>query len=274
MVNEAWGIGDEFVLRINRSEESDDEAPREALVVPLVRSTGVRSPELIVFDDDRDIVPRPYTIYERAAGVLVGNLDIDPSGLEDLYLELGNELALLHRMPPPTSPLLVRGDSDAWNSRKQIRSALEEGFLAEVDASEMESWLDFLQPMLGVKTTDTLVHKDIHPWNLMVDPHSFALTAILDWGDAQLGDVSSEFASMPLVAMPAMLRGYSDAGESVTTSIVAKALYAGVGLAAWEIREGDMKNYKRQWWRMPEEGWQGVKSFVIEEFPEFKLPAC
>ena len=107
----------------------------------------------------------------------------------------------------------------------------------------------------------------------MVDQHSFALTAILDWGDVELGDVSSEFASMPLVAMPAMLQGYGDAGEDVTTSLIAKALYAGAGLAAWEVREGDMKNYKRQWWRMPIAGWQGMKSFVITEIPQFRPPA-
>src|SRR5512134_3593098 len=95
MVNEAWAIGDQYVLRIATSEESDGEAAREAVVVPLVRTAGVRSPRLIAADLSCDLAPRPYTIYERAAGVLLGHLDDDPLLFTSLYRELGREFALL-----------------------------------------------------------------------------------------------------------------------------------------------------------------------------------
>ena len=50
-----------------------------------------------------------------------------------------------------------------------------------------------------------MIHMDIHPWNVFVDPERDELTAIIDWGDASWGDPALEFASMPMQAMPAML---------------------------------------------------------------------
>src|SRR5688572_29493172 len=50
MVNEAWRIGEDAILRIVRPEmdqECDTEAAREAAVVPLTRAAGVRTPKLL-----------------------------------------------------------------------------------------------------------------------------------------------------------------------------------------------------------------------------------
>jgi hygromycin-B 7''-O-kinase len=272
MVNEAWGIGSDYVLRINQHEECDDEAPREAVIVPLVIAAGVRSPELLVLDNERDIVPRPFTVYRRAPGVLLGSLDVDPASLSHLYEEIGREIALLHRMDVSASVSPPRPDWEAWEVRKQVGKALDAGCISKEDFEEMESWIDFVEPNLGKKGADTLVHKDIHPWNLMVDPETYNLTAILDWGDARMGDASAEFASMTLVAVPGMFRGYQAAGEVVSDPLIARALYAGLGLASWEIRDVGMQNYKRQWWRMPTDGWQGFKRCLARDFP-FLLPA-
>jgi len=267
MVNEAWAIGDEYILRINLREECDDEAPREAVVVPLVRAAGLRSPELIVFDDSREIVPRPYTIYRRADGVLLGSLDIDPTPLEHLYREIGRQLSLLHKVAPPSEIQEPQTQWDAWSTRKQIVRAADEGYLPANDVEEIDAFLSVIEHKLEVRKTDSLIHKDIHPWNLMVDPDTYALTAILDWGDTSRGDVASEFASMPLVAVRSMFAGYEEAGEQVTESMIARSLYEGFGLACWEIREGDMQNYRRQWWRMPAGGWREYRAFVQEMFP-------
>src|SRR4029079_5652413 len=117
------------------------------------------------------------------------------------------------------------------------------------------------------RSADTLVHKDIHPWNLMVDAKAYELTAILDWGDARMGEGSSEFAAMPLAAVPPMFQGYASAGESVDERMIAKSLYAGLGLSLWEVRDGDMQRYKREWWRMPLGGWAELKQFMLDNYP-------
>jgi hygromycin-B 7''-O-kinase len=271
-VNEAWAIGDELVLRINRKSDCDDEAAREALVVPLVRAAGLRTPELIVYDDERDIVPRPYTIYRRAPGVLLGNLEVPVESLSSLYQEIGIELAALHKISPPKGIRLRRANWEAWNVMRQLKSAIEDNLLSGEEAREIERWLDFVAPLFGEPETGTLIHKDIHPWNLMVDPGTFDLTAILDWGDASVGDVADEFAAMPLVAVPSMFLGYQTGGEPMSEALVARSLFSGLGLALWEIREGDPQNYRRTWWRMPVDGWHGYKKFIEENYPRLAGP--
>ena len=266
-VNEPWSIGDEFILRINRREECDDEAAREALVVPLVRAAGIRTPELIACSYEADIVPRPYTIYRRAPGVLLGNLDIDPSTLAHLYREIGRELALLHQMEVPKE---LTNAHAPWGFKptEQIQKAREAEKFTDEEVQDMHAWMNEISRAMGEPNLESLIHKDIHPWNLMVDPNTFELTSILDWGDSMSGDVASDFASMPLIAVPHMLQGYAEAGEKVDDSLIAKALYNGLGLAAWELRCGTPETYRRQWWRMPVGGWQETKQFVSANFPE------
>src|SRR4029078_7536830 len=118
-----------------------------------------------------------------------------------------------------------------WNVGKHVKLAVEAGCITQDEAQEMDSWMKFIEPLIGERSADTLVHKDIHPWNLMVDAKSYELTAILDWGDAMMGDVSSEFAAMPLAAVPPMFQGYAGAGEAVDERMIAKSLYAGLGLS-------------------------------------------
>jgi hygromycin-B 7''-O-kinase len=269
-VNEAWAIGDEFILRINRREECDDEAAREKIVVPLVRAAGIRTPELIACDYEKDIVPRPYTIYRRAHGVMLGNLDIDPASLPKLYRELGRELAALHRMPIPKE-LSEPKDWQDWDNSNQIDRALAEAKISANERDDIAHWMESLRKIAGERKFESLVHKDIHPWNLLVDPKTHELNAILDWGDCMIGEVGWEFASMPLVAVPAMMDGYREAGDEITASIIAKSLISGIGLAIWELRVGTPETYRRQWWRLPVGGWEETKQFIRANFSD-KIP--
>lgn len=268
MVNEAWAIGDDFILRITREEECDDEAKREAAVVPLAIQAGIRTPELIAVSYEKDIVDRPYTVYRRAAGVLLGALDDDPAVYLETYRELGREIAPLQNAKVPDEALPLLSKSGSRGPRVVLDAALESGNLAPEHHAEMLDWLETIEPRLG-DTTEVLTHVDIHPWNLMVDPDTRELTAIIDWGDSGMRDPSVEFTSMPLVAVPPMLQGYKEAGGHVDDAFIARAMYRGVGLAGWEIQEGDMVNYRRQWWRMPVGGWPDIKRFLREHYPQF-----
>src|SRR6185503_1281239 len=98
MVNEAWRIGD-HILRICLAEEGKDEAEREAAVVPVVVEAGLKVPRLIAYDLNPNIVPWPYTIYERASGVLLGYCELEPAKLKESYREIGREIARIVRIP-------------------------------------------------------------------------------------------------------------------------------------------------------------------------------
>lgn len=273
MVNEAWAIGSDFVLRITRHAECEDEAEREALVVPLVRAAGVKTPELLAISYERDIVPQPYTIYRRAPGISLGAWDVDPSGLDALYEDIGRELALLHAVSlPPEARRSLERDRD-WGLEKRLAKALGAGKLSVAEGGEIRQFVAWTEPLLGAPKAKVLTHLDVHPWNLMVDPATCRLAAILDWGNACLYDPTIDFASMPLVAMAPMLRAYAEAGGDVDEGFVARALVRSVALACFELTGLDPELYRRQWWRMPPAGWPAMKQFIADHYPALAPPS-
>src|SRR5205823_2240742 len=67
--NAIYALGSDLILRIPRNHRAFTDAARtEALAVPAARAAGVRTPELIAFDASLELLPVPYTIYERVHG--------------------------------------------------------------------------------------------------------------------------------------------------------------------------------------------------------------
>jgi hygromycin-B 7''-O-kinase len=255
MANEAWLLGDGHVLRIIRDEEGDDEAERENLVMPLVLEAEIPSPRLVACDLDCKLVPRPYTIYERAEGELLGNLDCEPDKFDRLFYDVGRHAATLHRITPSDQVLEKLRRENHFNPRKQFQRTFDQGKIEPADAADIECWLDRLEAEMVEPDAEALIHKDIHPWNLFANPETGALTAIIDWGDSSFGDPALEFVSMPLFAVPQMIEGYRAQGGKVSRAMILRSIYSGIGLAVWEMRALDAQIYRRDWWRLSEGGW-------------------
>lgn len=271
MVNEAWAIGECYILRIvapDREPECDTEAQREAAIVPLLIEARMTTPRLVAFDASTEISPRPYTIYERAKGELLGFAKLPYHLFEETYRQVGRELYALHQLDIGKNlvPLLRVGRET--NVPKWISRTLEAGSISDKDAVEIAEAANRWIELGGAVPNRRLVHNDIHPWNLMVEPDAGELTAILDWGDATFGDPAADFAAMPLQCVPSMFEGYVEAGGALSSAFIARALVEGLNTALWEIRSTDIMTPERPWWRMPPGGWPEMKSILDEMFPE------
>ena len=294
MVNEAWSIGDTHILRIvaeGGDAECDTEVAREGAVVPLLVAAGMRTPRLIAAD--MEFAPRPYTIYERAGGELLGFCKLPHERFESAYPQIGRELALLHRVAIPDAVLPSLRTDLPINVPMWVGRSLEAGAISQQDADDIAEtaarWIEIGGPMPALR----LIHNDVHPWNLMCDTATCALTAIIDWGDATLGDPARDFAAMPLSCVPAMLEGYSElwsgppdlhdrelwsgppdlhdrelwCGSPDLRAFVARSLVVGLNVALWEVRAADIMTPERHWWRMPPGGWSEMKSLVAQYWP-------
>ena len=270
MVNEAWRIGD-HILRICIIEDGKEEAERESVVVPLIIENGIRAPKLIAYDLSPDLVKMPYTIYERVPTQLLGYCDIEPDSLSEAYREMGREIARLGRIevPPAVCSLVRPGRSpEPW---KTLAKAMAYEKLDPKDGLEISKWLEFIEERLGTPGKDSLIHMDMHPWNLFVDPEKDELSAIIDWGDTSIGDPALEFASMPIAAVPAMYEGYLEEGGVMDDGFIARTLRAGVSLSMWELRELKAADFQRRWWRCPPGGWTEMKDLIARFWPQYAL---
>jgi aminoglycoside phosphotransferase (APT) family kinase protein len=205
VANRVYFLGDDLVLRLARPESADD-LRKEAIVIPAAIRAGVRTPELVSFEDGCECFDGPYMVVRRAAGVAPGLPD-DPADQRwrAAYRELGGQLAALHQGIEALPE--VPADT-ATDPRPDVVALAEAGFLSADLADWLVGWFDRLEKRIPDAPLARLIHGDASPTNLLVDPDSGRLTAILDWGDATWTDPAVEFAKLPLRALPAVFEGY------------------------------------------------------------------
>lgn len=268
MVNEAWAIGEDLVLRITFKGSSDDEAALEEIVVPIAVAAEIRTPKLVVCDISKTLAPRPYTIYERAEGTLLGYIDGDPETFEPLYRDIGREIARLGRVEVGPAEREQIGGGREMNVRRALQKAVESGAVPPSQEEEIGKFINRLERQIGHTGWKCLVHQDFHPWNIFVDDDNERMTAVIDWGDAGWGDPAVEFSSMPLVAYPAMLAGFRAEGGYADHAFEMRSLLHGLGLALWEVQQLPIEEFDRRWWRMPPGGWEEMRAHVAEIWPD------
>ncbi len=205
--NLVYFLGEALVLRIARPETAED-LRKEAVVIPAAVRAGVRTPALVDFDDGGGLLEVPYMLVERAPGVTPGRSADDR--WRPAYRELGAELAALHADvdAPPGVP-----DEAAADPRPDVAALAGAGYLSADLCDWLTGWFDRLEPHRPAAPDARLIHGDASPTNLLADPGTKRLTALLDWGDAALADPATEFAKLPLRAVPAVLEGYAGGCE-------------------------------------------------------------
>lgn len=260
MVNEAWAIGEGHILRIveeGKDTECDDESPREAVIVPLVVGAGITAPRMIAADSE--FAPRPYTIYEMARGELIGFSRQGYSHFVPAFRQMGRDAVTLHRLPIDDGVRAVLRDPESYIYDKWIVRSVERGAIDQATADDIQRTVGRWSETGGEPPAECIIHNDLHPWNVMGDPATGELTAILDWGDTSLGDPARDFAMLPLPCVPAMLDGYREAGGTIDAAIVARSLVVGMSAALFEVSTPEMAEFDRRWWRMPPGVWDEAK---------------
>lgn len=77
IINAIYRLGETAILRVPRNHpDFIAHSYREAVAVPAARAAGVRTPALLAFDDSLELVPVPYTVYERVPGVTLESLGL------------------------------------------------------------------------------------------------------------------------------------------------------------------------------------------------------
>jgi hygromycin-B 7''-O-kinase len=209
-VSGVYFFGDSHVLRVATDENGVARFAKEARIIPLAREAGVHTPALLNEGFLDGPSPIPYMMLERDPGDNLGVLGLEPSATPDAYRALGRDLALWHIRAVAEDDPLRNLERDAHpDPRSALPALVEQGYLAEDGARWVHAWLDQLAPSALVPHVWRVVHGDARPTNVQVN-HDLSYRALLDWGDAQWADPASEFALMPLRAVPYALEGYRE----------------------------------------------------------------
>ena len=275
IINTVYAVGTDLVLRLPRAKYGHYIA-REARVVPQARAAGVRTPALIAMDDSLDILPVPYSLYERVHAETLGLLDVEPDEAAHAWHELGRDLGRLHAAVAPV-PWTERPGAKAYAQRPRKtphelvdEEASPEGSITPIEARWLQAWFDRLAPLVE-RGKDTrlarLLHADTQPTNVMVDGKTLEYRALIDWGDARWDDVAVDFVGPPLRAVPHMLAGHREViplDDDDTAE--ARILWAQLRFAVSVLWRGKASGYS--WGERPIPRLIEIMRFFVADVPD------
>lgn len=254
VVNSVYALGERWVLRVPKNlPDATCDTLTESVAVPVACAAGVRTPALAVFDETREIVDVPYTIYERAEGAALTELGSEPRRWDGLWAELGRNLATLHQgvaeCPDPLGRLDEQGRTCEFEPL--LGAAVDEGAINADNARTLADWFEHLRPaVLAGEGYRRFLHGDAQIANVLVKPNG-DYSALIDWGDAGWGDPALDLRSVPARTVGLVLAGYRqvaplDGDESAEARIWWDHLWS----AVYALRR-DRVDRRGDWTRPP-----------------------
>ena len=173
-------------------------------------AAGVSTPRLVAFDASMDVVPVPFSIFERVhAEPLSTRLGAHPQTHSSIWHQLGRDLAVLHaNVSAVADPHGYLDPHDRMHDHEELVADLEaNGYLGEDAAMWVDAVLRRLRPAVPPPNTfRRFLHGDVTATNVLVRDDGYH--SLIDWDDAGWGDPAMEFVSLPSRAVDATLAGY------------------------------------------------------------------
>ena len=199
---------------------------REFKVISALGPTAVPVPEALLLCEDDAVLGAPFYLMARVPGeVYRRRAQTDPLGEQarrDLAFEMIDTLATLHAVEPAAVGLGDFGRPVGFLERQVRRWA---GQLERSKNRELAG-ADELRDRLAASVPDSpragIVHGDYRLDNLMVDPQTMRVAAVLDWEMATLGDPLTDLGLL-VVYWDVMSRIELEAGNPITDSRGAEA---------------------------------------------------
>jgi hygromycin-B 7''-O-kinase len=214
IVHTIYALGNDLVLRVPKLHpEAIADSYTGMVATPAAVAAGVSTPDLVAFDDAKDIVPVPFSIFERARGeALLFHLEPHPQVHASIWQDVGGEIALLHtnvtECPDPNGYLDTHerlGDHESLLS--ELRAG---GYLSRDAAAWLDEVLTRLRPAVAPEGIPRrFIHGDVTPANILIRDGRY--DSLIDWDDAGWGDPAFEFVTLPIRAVDAALAGYRSA---------------------------------------------------------------
>ena len=186
----------EYVLRkppLGANIKSAHDMGREFKVLSLLESVYAKIPKPIIFCKDDNIIGAPFYLMERVEGIVLRNripkgLGLTPDHFRKLSIRTIENLVDLHNLELEKSKLISLGRPKGYVKR-QVKGWSERYFRAETDdIRSMNFTIEWMGDNIPINSTYAFIHNDYKYDNLVLDPTSFEIKAVLDWEMATVGD--------------------------------------------------------------------------------------
>ncbi len=202
----------DVVIRVAREHpEALRDARTESIAAPVAYEAGLLTPRLLIFDDSRDLLDRPYSIWQRVHGETLGLISSDPHSMPNTWRQVGHQMALLHvnvkQFEDPKKYL--HEPERELNLKSFLEKLVSTDHFCKDIAKDISTLIAELHPTILEESKICFLHSDVKGMNIMCT-RGDELLALIDWGDAGWGDPTFDFAQIPLLVIPYVLEGYRE----------------------------------------------------------------
>jgi aminoglycoside phosphotransferase (APT) family kinase protein len=217
---ELWEINDELLFRFPMREECAEALRVESrLLAALAEYLSLAVPRPAYVSDGVASFQQPFFAYRKLPGVPLSEADLSENALSSTGQQIGRFLRELHSFPKEQAAALgvLAYSAESWR-------AFYVDFHAQCDrrvnpllaASERERvadfWSGFLDDDRNFRFAPSLVHADLGPSHILVDPETGEVSGVIDFGDARVGDPAIDIVGL-LRVESAVLAGYGDRAD-------------------------------------------------------------
>ena len=173
---------------------------REYQLLSALQPLGFPVPEPLAICDDPEVIGAVFYVMELARGRAYSDgalPDFDPPSRRRMYEQLVDTLADLHNIDPIAAGLGDFGKPGNYFERQVARWTRQYRDSETDYLPEMERLIAFLPETLPEQSRTSVVHGDYRIDNVMFDGDG-AMTAVLDWELATLGDPVADFSYLAM----------------------------------------------------------------------------
>lgn len=222
---------------------------REARILAALRDTAVPVPRILGVSDDREVCDAPLVLMEHVEGQVLDHAAIartlSPRRRNDLARSLVNTLATVHTVDLAAVGLSDLASHKPYAARQLKRWSSQWEKSKTRESPELDDLTDRLRAHEPPQRELTLVHGDFHLNNLITDPDTGQVRAVLDWELATLGD--------PLADMGSLLAYWAEPGEEPVPGFGVTALDGFPGhaeLTRWYLSETGRDAQALRYWHV------------------------
>lgn len=188
---------------------SAHDVAREHRILSALSTTRVPTPGVVGLVEDDAVSTAPVLVVEHVAGRVVDRMDVaeamQSAQRRQVGLELADVLARLHAVDLDALGLTDLASHSPYAQRQLKRWSRQWEASRTRDLPDLDRLTAWLQANLPASADLSVVHGDLHIRNVIVDPGTAAVRAVLDWELCTLGD--------PLADLGSTLAYWPEAGD-------------------------------------------------------------
>ncbi len=198
MINDVVIVNGETVFRFPKTDWGRQSLANEVALLDTIRN--------------RVAVPVPYQVRHDASVSSYRMIRGEPLSRESLFWmtpehrqivldQLGSFLRDLHAIPGDTLPQIGKSDSErATADWLAFYEQIEDIIFPLLFKHQRHSVRDLFAPVvsgrLEVEVDPVLIHGDLAPYHILLDPDAPSLTGVIDFGTAGMGDPATDIATL------------------------------------------------------------------------------